>query len=123
MRSALEEGILPGGGVGLIRASVGMFVETDNEEQALGAKIILDAAQEPLRQLCLNSGESPDLIVNQILMKQQNEGYNFLTRQYANMLDAGITDPCKVTRCALQNAVSAASTLLTMNYAIVDLKN
>ena len=123
VRSALEEGILPGGGVGLIRASVGMFVETDNEEQALGAKIILDAAQEPLRQLCLNSGESPDLIVSEVINRAKNEGYNFLTREYTNLLDAGITDPCKVTRCALQNAVSAASTLLTMNYAIVDLKS
>ena len=109
--------------MGLIRASVGMFVETDNEEQALGAKIILDAAQEPLRQLCLNSGESPDLIVSEVINRTKNEGYNFLTREYTNLLDAGITDPCKVTRCALQNAVSAASTLLTMNYAIVDLKS
>ena len=123
VRSALEEGILPGGGVGLLRASVGLYVETDNEEQALGAKIILDAVQEPLRQLCLNSGESADLIVNGVISKTQNEGYNFLTRYYTNMLDSGITDPCKVTRCALQNAVSAASTLLTMNYAIVDLKD
>jgi len=123
VRSALEEGILPGGGVGLLRASVGLYVETDNEEQALGAKIILDAVQEPLRQLCLNSGESADLIVNGVISKTQNEGYNFLTRDYTNMLDSGITDPCKVTRCALQNAVSAASTLLTMNYAIVDLKD
>ena len=120
VRSALEEGILPGGGVGLIRASVGAFVETDNEEQALGAKIILDAVQEPLRQLCLNSGESADLIVDGIINKTRNEGYNFLTREYTNMLESGITDPCKVTRCALQNAVSAASTLLTMNYAIVN---
>jgi chaperonin GroEL len=123
VRSALEEGILAGGGVGLIRATIGLHIPTDNEEQALGARIILDAAQEPLRQLCINSGESPDLIVSGVINKTQNEGYNFLTREYTNMLDAGITDPCKVTRCALQNAVSAASTLLTMNYAIVDLKD
>ncbi len=123
VRSALEEGILPGGGVGLIRASIGLHVSTDNEEQALGARIILDAVQEPLRQLCANSGESADLIVNGVINKTQNQGYNFLTREYADMLDAGITDPCKVTRCALQNAVSAASTLLTMNYAIVGTKD
>jgi chaperonin GroEL len=109
VRSALEEGILPGGGVGLI--------------QALGAKIILDAAQEPLRQLCINSGESQDLIVDGVINKSQEQGYNFLTRNYVNMLDEGIMDPCKVTRCALQNAVSAASTLLTMNYAIVNTKD
>ena len=123
VRSALEEGVLPGGGVGLIRATTGLHVPTDNEEQALGARIVLDAAQEPLRQLCINSGESCDLIVSGVINKTQNQGYNFLTRQYTNMLDSGITDPCKVTRCALQNAVSAASTLLTMNYAIVNSKD
>ena len=123
VRSALEEGILPGGGVGLIRAANGLHVETDNEEQALGAKIILDAVQEPLRQLCLNSGESPDIIVSEVLSREPTEGYNFLTREYIDMITQGIIDPCKVTRCALQNAVSAASTLLTMNYAIVDQKD
>ena len=123
VRSALEEGILPGGGVGLLRASVGAYVETDNEEQALGAKIILDAVQEPLRQLCINSGESEDLILDKVVHKSKNQGYNFLTRNYVNMLDEGIIDPCKVTRCALQNAVSAASTLLTMNYAIVNIED
>lgn len=123
VRSALEEGILPGGGVGLIRAANGLHVETDNEEQALGAKIILDAVQEPLRQLCFNSGESADIIVAEVLSRGQAEGYNFLTREYVNMISQGIIDPCKVTRCALQNAVSAASTLLTMNYAIIDQKD
>ena len=58
-----------------------------------------------------------------ITLELQNQGYNFLTRNYVDMLDEGIIDPCKVTRCALQNAVSAASTLLTMNYAIVDAKD
>jgi len=123
VRSALEEGILPGGGVGLIRAAQGLHIETDNEEQALGAQIILDAIREPLRQLCLNSGESADIIVAEVLSREQAEGYNFLTREYVNMISQGIIDPCKVTRCALQNAVSAASTLLTMNYAIVDEKD
>ena len=123
VRSALEEGILPGGGTGLIRAAHNLHVETDNEEQALGAKIILDAIQEPLRQLCLNSGESADIIVSEVLSRGPTEGYNFLTRQYVDMITQGIIDPCKVTRCALQNAVSAASTLLTMNYAIIDLKD
>jgi len=123
VRSALEEGILPGGGVGLIRAANGLHVETDNEEQALGAKIILDAVQEPLRQLCINSGESEDLIVSEVMSRGKTEGYNFLSRNYVDMIEEGIIDPCKVTRCALQNAVSAASTLLTMNYAIIDIKD
>ena len=81
VRSALEEGILPGGGVGLIRASTGLYVETDNEEQALGAKIILDAVQEPLRQLCINSGESQDLIVDGVVHKSREQGYNFLDKK------------------------------------------
>ena len=123
VRSALEEGILPGGGVGLIRAANGLHVETDNEEQALGAKIILDAVQEPLRQLCVNSGESADIIVAEVMSRGKTEGYNFLSRNYVDMIEEGIIDPCKVTRCALQNAVSAASTLLTMNYAIIDIKD
>ena len=80
-------------------------------------------SQEPLRQLCINSGESEDLILDGVVHKAQEQGYNFLTRNYVDMLDEGIIDPCKVTRCALQNAVSAASTLLTMNYAIVDIKD
>ena len=123
LEAVRSEGILPGGGTGLIRAAHNLHVETDNEEQALGAKIILDAIQEPLRQLCLNSGESADIIVSEVLSRGPTEGYNFLTRQYVDMITQGIIDPCKVTRCALQNAVSAASTLLTMNYAIIDLKD
>ena len=119
VRSAQEEGIVAGGGVALLRTSTGLHVETDNEEQSIGAKIILDAVEEPLRQMAINAGKSPDLIVDRVRHLTGNKGYNFMTDDVVNMLDEGIVDPVKVTRCALQNAVSVASTLITTSHAIV----
>ena len=119
VRSAQEEGIVAGGGVALLRTSTGLHVETDNEEQSIGAKIILDAVEEPLRQMAKNAGKSPDLIVDRVRHLTGNKGYNFMTDGIVNMLDEGIVDPVKVTRCALQNAVSVASTLITTSHAIV----
>jgi len=119
VRSAQEEGIVAGGGVALLRSSANLHVETDNEEQSIGAKIILDAVEEPLRQMAINAGKSPDLIVNRVRHLKINWGYNFMTDGEVNMLDEGIVDPAKVTRCALQNAVSVASTLITTSHAIV----
>jgi len=119
VRSAQEEGIVAGGGVALLRSSAGLNIDTDNEEQAIGAKIILDAVEEPLRQMAKNAGKSPDLIVDSVAHLEGNCGYNFMTDKAVNMLDEGIVDPAKVTRCALQNAVSVASTLITTSHAIV----
>ena len=119
VRSAQEEGIIAGGGVALLRCSTGLPVTTDNEEQAIGAKIILDAVEEPLRQMAKNAGKSPDLIVDRVRHLSGNKGYNFMTDDVTDMLDSGIVDPAKVTRCALQNAVSVASTLITTSHAIV----
>jgi len=119
VRSAQEEGIVAGGGVALLRTSTGLHIETDNEEQSIGAKIILDAVEEPLRQMAINAGKSPDLIVDRVRHLTGNKGYNFMTDDVVNMLDEGIVDPVKVTRCALQNAVSVASTLITTSHAIV----
>ncbi len=119
VRSAQEEGIVAGGGIALLRTSMGLHVETDNEEQSIGAKIILDAVEEPLRQMAINAGKSPDLIVDRVRRLTGNKGYNFMTDDVVNMLDEGIVDPVKVTRCALQNAVSVASTLITTSHAIV----
>ena len=121
VRSAQEEGIVLGGGVALLRAVNGLKVKTDNEDQELGVKIIIEAVEEPLRQMAINAGESPDIIVSSV----KNNivcgpyGYNFVTRKIENLYDNGIIDPVKVTRCALQNAASVASTLITTNYAIV----
>ena len=119
VRSAQEEGIVAGGGVALLRSSTGLHVETDNEEQAIGAKIILDAVEEPLRQMAKNAGKSPDLVVDRVRHLTGNKGFNFMTDDVTDMLESGIVDPAKVTRCALQNAVSVASTLITTSHAIV----
>lgn len=121
VRSAQQEGIVPGGGVALVRACKGIELEIDNEEQKYGVEIVLRAAQEPIRQMALNAGESPDIIVNMIeVLENPNAGYDFLNRNVVNMIDAGIIDPVKVTRCALQNAISAVGTLITTNHAVVE---
>ena len=121
VKSAQQEGILPGGGVGLIRICEDLDVETDNEDQHLGSEVILRSCYEPIRKLAENCGDKSELIINHIITNcSQEEGYNFATSKYVDMYEAGIIDPAKVTRCALQNAVSAASTLLTTSYAIID---
>lgn len=119
VRSAQQEGIVPGGGVALIRATEGLEVATENEEQALGVKIVLKAAEEPIRQMAMNAGESPDLIVNIVKSEVFDAGYDFLNRNVIMMVKSGIIDPAKVTRCAIQNAASAAGTLITTNYSVL----
>ena len=120
VRSAQEEGIIPGGGVALIRATTDLFVETDNEEQSLGAQVVLQACEAPLRQMAINAGESEDIIIQIVKGEVNDVGYDFLNRCVVSTYEKGIIDPCKVTKCALQNAASAASTLLTTSHAIVD---
>ncbi len=119
VRSAQEEGIITGGGTALIRATDGLFIETETEEQALGVNIIFEAIEEPLRQMAKNADKSPDIIVDRVRHSDASKGYNFMTDELVNMLDSGIVDPVKVTRCALQNAVSVASILITTSHAIV----
>ena len=81
----------------------------------------MKAIEEPVRQMALNSGESPDIIISMIKTEHSNFGYDFLGRSMINMVEKGIIDPAKVTRCALQNAASAAGILITTNYAIVQI--
>ena len=119
VKSAQQEGIVAGGGTALIRASTNLEVITDNDEQALGVEIVKGAVQEPIRQMAINAGSSPDLSVARITSSEDNEGWDFSTGDFVNLFETGILDPAKVTRCALQNAASAAGTLLTANYAIV----
>jgi chaperonin GroEL len=119
VRSAQEEGIVAGGGTALLRATQSFNLTTDTQEQAIGVKIIIEAVEEPLRQMAKNAGKSPDIIVDMVKHQDTNWGYNFLTDEPVNMFEAGIIDPVKVTRCALQNAVSVASTLITTSHAIV----
>ena len=119
VRSAQEEGIVAGGGTALLRATHGLSITTESEEQAIGVKIIFEAVEEPLRQMAKNAGKSPDIVVDMVRHQDTGWGYNFLTDEPVNMLEAGILDPVKVTRCALQNAVSVASILITTSHAIV----
>ena len=119
VRSAQEEGIVPGGGVALIRAITGLSVATDNEEQDLGVKIVLRACESPLRTMAKNAGESEDIIIERVREEQGDSGYDFLNRCMVSTYERGIIDPTKVTRCALENAASAAGTLLTTSHAIV----
>ncbi len=119
VRSAQEEGIVPGGGVPLIRATQATDFEVDNEDQALGVEIVRKAVFAPLRQMAENAGESPDIIQTIVSGLEDNQGYDFRNRTTCDLLESGVIDPVKVTRCALQNAVSAAGTLITTNHAII----
>jgi len=121
VRSAQQEGIIPGGGVALLRATQDLFVETNNEEQSLGAQVVLKACEAPLRQMAINAGESPDIIVTNIKNEVGDTGYDFLERCMVSTYEKGIIDPCKVTKCALKNAASAAGILLTTSHAVVTL--
>jgi chaperonin GroEL len=120
VRSAQEEGVVPGGGVALIRACKELDIKTDNEDQRIGVKIILESATAPLRELAKNANISADLLLEKINEADNNDGYNFVTGAMVDMYEQGIIDPAKVTRTALRNAVSVSSVLLTTNYAIVE---
>jgi chaperonin GroEL len=120
VRSAQDEGVHIGAGVPLIRAAKNLKVKTDNATQQLGVKIIQQAIKEPLRQICENAGVSADLVINKVEKSKNNMGFSLDKRNMIDYHKEGIIDPVKVTRCALQNAVSAAGTLLTTNYAIVE---
>ena len=119
VKSAQEEGIIIGGGCALLRASSTVVIETKNRDVALGAAIVQAACKEPIRQMALNAGESPDLIINKVLESPQEKGWDFKNGRLTDMLSEGIVDPVKVTRVALQNAASCAGTLITTNYGII----
>ena len=122
VKSAQEEGLVPGGGVALLRASKALStVSVENSDQQFGVDIVTRAITAPLRQMATNSGLSPDLILNIVEGESGNMGYDFRNDQVVDMIDAGIIDPVKVTRSALQNAASAAGTLITTSHAIVEL--
>ncbi len=113
-RAAVEEGILPGGGVALLRArSALMDLMGANSDQDRGISILYRAVEAPLRQIVLNRGGMPDVVVNKVLEGGDDFGYNAATDTFGDMLKMGIIDPTKVTRCALQNAASIASLMLT----------
>jgi chaperonin GroEL len=121
-RAAVEEGIVAGGGVALIRCiSAIEAVKTSNEDEAIGVGIIKRAVESPLRALAANAGEEGSVIVDKVKKSKGNEGYNVATGQYEDLVKAGVVDPKKVTRSALQNAASIAGLLLTTECLITDL--
>ncbi|ABN82526.1 molecular chaperone GroEL [Burkholderia pseudomallei] len=121
-RAAVEEGIVPGGGVALIRARTAIAGLTGvNADQNAGIKIVLRAMEEPLRQIVTNGGEEASVVVAAVAAGKGNYGYNAATGEYVDMVEAGVVDPTKVTRTALQNAASVAGLLLTTDAAVAEL--
>ena len=121
VRSAQEEGVVPGGGVALLRACQSMAIITKEfeEEQFNGALIVKKACEEPIRQMAFNAGASADLVVERVMDATADVGWDFRAARVVNMMDAGIIDPVKVTKTALQNAASCAGTLITTNFGII----
>lgn len=124
-RAAVEEGIVPGGGVALLTAipSIKKLVKSLSGDEKTGAEIVLKALEEPVRQIALNAGIDGSIIVNNILNSKKSSGYGYdaLKNEYGDMVERGIIDPTKVTRSALQNAASVASTLLTTESVVADI--
>jgi len=120
-RAAVEEGIVAGGGVALVRASKALEkLKGLNDDQGVGIRILHRAIQEPLRQIVKNAGEEPSVILNKVSEGKGNYGYNAANGTYGDMLEMGIIDPAKVTRLALQNAASVAALLLTTEAMVAE---
>jgi chaperonin GroEL len=118
-RAAVEEGILPGGGVALLRArAVLADLQGENEEETAGIRIVQHAVEEPLRQIVANAGIDASVVLEQVAAGTGNFGYNAATRQYGDLVEMGVLDPCKVTRTALQNAASIVGLMLTTDCMI-----
>ena len=124
-RAAVEEGIVSGGGVALIEtiSEVEKLLTEENTEIKTGIKIILSALQEPLKQIAINAGLEGAVIVENVRKGEKGIGFDAFREEYVNMIEAGIIDPTKVTRSALQNASSVAATFLTTEAAVVDIKS
>ncbi|MEO6012091.1 MAG: chaperonin GroEL [Devosia sp.] len=121
-RAAVEEGIVPGGGVALLRASSALTVKGANPDQQAGIGIVKRALQEPVRQIANNAGDEGSVVVGKILENaSQNFGYNAQTGEYGDMIALGIVDPVKVVRTALQDAASVASLLITTEAMIAEM--
>ena len=121
-RAAVEEGIVAGGGVALIRAKQAIAkLKGENTDQDAGIKIVMRALEEPLRQIVENSGEEPSVVVNAVANGKGNYGFNAATHEYGDLVEMGVLDPTKVTRMALQNAASVASLMLTTDAMVAEL--
>ncbi len=123
-RAAVEEGIVPGGGTVLINTipAVEKLVDQFEGDERTGVQIILKSLEEPLKQIAINAGMEGSIIVEKVKEAEEGQGYDAMNNQYVDMLKSGIVDPTKVTRSALENAVSIASMVLTTEAAVVDIK-
>jgi chaperonin GroEL len=120
-RAAVEEGIVAGGGVALLRASQAAgTIKGDNPDQEAGIKLVLKAIESPLREIVANAGGEPSVVVNAVLNGKGNYGFNAANDTYGDMIEMGILDPTKVTRTALQNAASVASLMLTTEAMVAE---
>jgi chaperonin GroEL len=121
-RAAVEEGIVAGGGVALLRASKAIAAtKGDNHDQDAGISIVLRAIEEPLRQIVTNAGAEASVVVNKVLEGTGNFGFNAANDTYGDMVEMGVLDPTKVTRSALQNAASVAGLMLTTDCMVAEL--
>ncbi|WP_175797716.1 chaperonin GroEL [Burkholderia ambifaria] len=120
-RAAVEEGIVPGGGVALLRArSTATSLKGANSDQDAGIQIVLRALEAPLRVIASNAGDEPSVVIAKVLEGKGNFGYNAATGEYGDLVEAGVVDPTKVTRTALQNAASIAGLILTTDATVAD---
>jgi chaperonin GroEL len=123
-RAAVEEGVVPGGGVALVRvmqAVAAQGLKGENTDQNIGIKIVLRAMEQPLREIVENAGVESSVVLNKVKENKGNYGYNAQTGEYGDMIDMGILDPTKVVRVALQNAASIAGLMITTEAMIAEL--
>ena len=121
-RAAVEEGVVPGGGVALVRCMGALeAVKGDNSDQDVGVSIVKRAVEEPLRQIVANAGAEGSVVLNNVAGKDGNYGYNAGTGEYGDMIEMGILDPTKVTRAALQNAASISGLMITTEAMVAEL--
>jgi chaperonin GroEL len=119
-RAAVEEGILPGGGVALLRAAANVKPTGLVQEEEVGYKIVLRACRAPVTQIADNAGQDGGIVAEKVSEGKGNFGYNALTNVYEDLVKAGVVDPTKVTRTALQNAASVATLMLTSDALVAD---
>ena len=120
-RAAVEEGVVPGGGVALVRALQAIkHLKGDNPDQDMGISIACRSLEEPLRQIVANAGDEPSVVLDRVVSNKGNYGYNAQTGEYGDMIEMGILDPTKVTRTALQNATSVAGLMITTEAMVAE---
>jgi chaperonin GroEL len=120
-KAAVEEGIVPGGGVAYLRSQKQLDKLDVTGEERSGVVLVKRALEEPLRQIARNAGDEPSVVVNKVMEGKGNLGYNAATGEYGDMVAMGVLDPTKVTRCALQNAASVAGLMLTTDAMVAEL--